>query len=937
MPAITKESFVPTILRDYRPGIRSSYFHPAQREGIPVWQDFPFLLRDPTVTIGMKVIKSPFGSVTWTVNADDQKVQKFVDTTLQTIWRNDREKILDIYYGWGTCAGELLYHYDQYTRFMNYVGIQRVYPTDVRAMHDGQRVTNIAVTAAYRRDQKQGKWIESPKCFWAAHREHIGTPFGWPRIANAWPVWMEKCGAKGAKDIRKLWFFKYAINGGMMRFPPGGSFIDASGNIHQNEDWAREIVEKMESGAVMAVPNTRDEKGEYEWNYQPATINAGDSSILLQYPKDLDAEMLWAMEVFPELTRSMESEGGWSGRQVPLLIHLGSTDTDVQNLLNAIDHYAIRPLVTVNFSERAQYQIIPNSLVPKAGNQPAGKEVHQPGGEQQSEGGSAIQPPDFPSPSTGQTRRVPTEGSQIGSAERVNLSGVQMLDGVVEAVLTLQNDGYVPLDEEVIDLLLEGEPAMLSGAPKMNAGAAPVNKQQQPTQPTQPIAQPQQTKEDSEPIKSWKPADLEEEDEEISRTADEQGLDHGELKKAFQSSQPQPLDDDTWAKMENTDSWGIRNMNHAKDVAKKYDRDIDSITKGFSSGLQMPSPLVVIKKDGTPYLVGGNTRLMAARAMGIRPHVMIADLRKQSSGQTSLSGSGNSSSVHPRGELSPPDMSTKSSEESSKENKPSQVANISDFVTAFNDKEPSREDIDKACRYSKEESCLIVDDGKWSYTTKEAADDNYGEGWIIDRDPWTGKWTTSTPDYFEQTDDESVDLSAFKSELHPRGQPENKGEFAEKGVVGKTVDVAKQAVSSTLGGVHDIAGMAWDGIGKLPGGQIAQKIAATAYISYAKANSAAQEVARQAGKSDEEVEQLATTLALADTMMGGKLLPSIAAATAGLLVGGATAAAIAGAAASFVPVASLLYLAHHAVKSYMSKEKPSEVPPETPKGEDEIS
>ena len=123
---------------------------------------------------------------------------------------------------------------------------------------------------------------------------------------------------------------------------------------------------------------------------------------------------------------------------------------------------------------------------------------------------------------------------------------------------------------------------------------------------------------------TWSPPDLAEEEGELTRTAEALGVDPEALQQAAQSAQLEDLDDDVWSELENTDSFDTDTVEKAVALAKEYNRDIDRVLQGI--GKDMPAPLVLLREGEPPYLVGGNTRLMAARATGAKPKILAIHL-----------------------------------------------------------------------------------------------------------------------------------------------------------------------------------------------------------------------------------------------------------------------------------------------------------------------
>lgn len=81
------------------------------------------------------------------------------------------------------------------------------------------------------------------------------------------------------------------------------------------------------------------------------------------------------------------------------------------------------------------------------------------------------------------------------------------------------------------------------------------------------------------------------------------------------------LDEEIWAKLENTDSYLIDSMEQAREFASIYKKDIENILKAD----KLPAPIIV-KIEDKYELVSGNTRLMVARALKIKPKVWVIDL-----------------------------------------------------------------------------------------------------------------------------------------------------------------------------------------------------------------------------------------------------------------------------------------------------------------------
>lgn len=70
-------------------------------------------------------------------------------------------------------------------------------------------------------------------------------------------------------------------------------------------------------------------------------------------------------------------------------------------------------------------------------------------------------------------------------------------------------------------------------------------------------------------------------------------------------------------------------MQSARDLAEKYGKDIDSIIEAFEASEAVPPPIIIEDRNGSLYLLGGNTRLMTAIAMGLNPLVKVIEFEGQ--------------------------------------------------------------------------------------------------------------------------------------------------------------------------------------------------------------------------------------------------------------------------------------------------------------------
>jgi hypothetical protein len=87
----------------------------------------------------------------------------------------------------------------------------------------------------------------------------------------------------------------------------------------------------------------------------------------------------------------------------------------------------------------------------------------------------------------------------------------------------------------------------------------------------------------------------------------------------FDSGKLVNLEENIWSKIKNTDSYDIKSLEEAEELAKGYSRDMDS----FNEASELPAPIIVKKQDNTYELIAGNTRLMWSRAHKIKPKIYL--------------------------------------------------------------------------------------------------------------------------------------------------------------------------------------------------------------------------------------------------------------------------------------------------------------------------
>lgn len=321
---------------------------------------------DYQIEFGLSVLCAPIATATWEVSAEADEVKAYVDATVKRFWQHDLPRLLPNYFAYGTVMGEVVWaEEDEQTRFDS---IFDVHISDANALVKGGKIVGLKVRNVECKGKSEIK-LWKPDVFWLARKARFGQWYGKTCLASAWLPWEEKRDRKGAIASRRKWFVKNAYEGGTMYHPIGDLQLD--GRKVACADYAQEIVEKKESGGVMALPSVKDGQGNRLWEYEAPKEN-GNLQGVREYVTDLDMEILKGMGIPPEVIQAGETGSGYAGRWLPARGFFASLDADVDLIIRAIDEFIVAPGVKMNFGPGVNYKIEPVSLVPPEDDQQGG-------------------------------------------------------------------------------------------------------------------------------------------------------------------------------------------------------------------------------------------------------------------------------------------------------------------------------------------------------------------------------------------------------------------------------------------------------------------------------------------------------------------------------------------------------------------------------------
>jgi len=190
------------------------------------------------------------------------------------------------------------------------------------------------------------------------HNREIHQWYGRSRLFGAYFPWLELWSEGGLRDIRRLFFHKYAYAGETGRHPNGGEVID--GRTVTYRDIMREMLEKRKTGAVVVLPSTTNDTGNYLWQIDPAAAPAPPEGVM-EYIQDIRTELLEGMGIPPEVV-STDGVGAYSGRSIPMDAFYSILQEIINTITADLSNQILRVLVDVNFGHEIPFEVVPFGL-----------------------------------------------------------------------------------------------------------------------------------------------------------------------------------------------------------------------------------------------------------------------------------------------------------------------------------------------------------------------------------------------------------------------------------------------------------------------------------------------------------------------------------------------------------------------------------------------
>lgn len=331
------------------------------------------MLCDPRVGFGLMLLKGPIiANPTYVVECEDATVTTYLEANIKRFWNIAALRVMKAL-EWGFSPHEILYRRNPSDGLIYFDDVRDLEPLDCRPVvldgrvvgftyrqgpdpHGNSIMTNKDQTPGVQRDDPRSRmaqdgwhYLGAPKALWHIHNRERNPWFGLSRLFGAHVPWHEMWSEDGYRNIRKLWFFGCAFDGGIMYHPPG--MVATEQGPKPARDYAREMIQKKRTGSVLTLPNSpTGDGGEQAWIYQKPEGNPTPAG-LMEYGEDLRNEMFEALGIPPEVIQSSGETGfgSASGRQVPQMAYHAILHSLAQSLLLDFDKYCLRYLVHTQF------------------------------------------------------------------------------------------------------------------------------------------------------------------------------------------------------------------------------------------------------------------------------------------------------------------------------------------------------------------------------------------------------------------------------------------------------------------------------------------------------------------------------------------------------------------------------------------------------------
>lgn len=359
---------------DYEPFALHTWFHGDMRRPRFSTRWVARMMADQRVHFGLRMIKGPCLSTARFFVRDPESteeknspIKEYLVQNISRFWRHSASKALRAI-EWGYSGNECLFR--MINDKVSFDTLKVIHPRDAKLLTlDGEKAGMSVGNVKGRRGRV---YLGGPKCLWHVQNREEHPWYGMSRLFGAFQPWLEFHEDGGAKDVRRLYYHKYAFSGEVGYYPVGRTPDSGSAPGDQtksNREIMRSMLAKSKTGASIMFPNIRNEDGSRKWEIERPVPGPGSAPIL-EYHQSLKEEILEGMGVPNEVAQAAETGSGYSGRKVPQDAFFSMLQEIVDWLIFDFDQQVLRPMVEFNFGVKQHpYEIISFGLLKPSGEQ----------------------------------------------------------------------------------------------------------------------------------------------------------------------------------------------------------------------------------------------------------------------------------------------------------------------------------------------------------------------------------------------------------------------------------------------------------------------------------------------------------------------------------------------------------------------------------------
>lgn len=365
-----EELLVSPLTEDYAPQAQPGMYLYQRQRPLFTNQVINLMLSDPRIQFGLSLLMGPIISMTSIkVTCENDEATKFITRQFKRFWYTSVARVLKSI-PWGYSGSEVMYVEED--GLIHFDTIRDIQSPDARAVAYKGELVGMTVKGLNSHILNDNKYpdrklfIGGPKCLWNVQRRDYNLFYGQSYLYGAFVPWWETWSEGGYRDMRRLWFYKNCFRSPTIRHPGGSSRIldgTPTGRLVPNKQLAREIVDKMRSGATLALSSMRDQHAEYLWDVEPAETYQSPGG-LMEYGELLRLEEFEGMGIPAEVAESAGyGLGTGEGRSIPLIAFLSWLQLIANWLVFDFDNQCVKPLVRLGFADGVRYGIEVNKLI----------------------------------------------------------------------------------------------------------------------------------------------------------------------------------------------------------------------------------------------------------------------------------------------------------------------------------------------------------------------------------------------------------------------------------------------------------------------------------------------------------------------------------------------------------------------------------------------